>query len=184
MFLAHTRRALSTSVLVALLLGPVAAALWAKYTVGQLDVPGDQALAENFFAHEKSFAELVLMLNADRAELSQARAGAIDLAALKKVLEHARAEKYVADLNTTSVADLRYFPDSGRLVLLPKGTSPDIAVEAKYYLYLARGEPEPSARYDSHWRGPGTYILSGDRPLKQSWFIHHNATISVVLSPY
>lgn len=182
MFPAHTHT--STCVLVALLLGPVAAALWANYTVAQLDVPGDQALAENFFAHEKSFAELVLMLNADRAELSRAHAGTIDLAALKKVLEHARAEKYVAGLNTISVADLRYFPDSGRLALLPKGVSANIAAEAKSYLYLASGEPEPLARYDSHWRGPGTYILTGDCPLKQPWFIHHNATIRVAFLPY
>jgi hypothetical protein len=168
-----------------LLLGPVLLALWTQHTVIQRDLPSDQDLAAEFFAHQERFDELADMLNADHGVLSQTRVTAIDLPALERTLGHSRTKQYVAILKKISVVDLRYFPASGKILLLPTGASADIEGAAKTYLHLPTGQAEPLFRHDGyHLRGPGIYLVTGDRPLRQSWFIHHNTTVNITYAPY
>jgi hypothetical protein len=63
------------------------------------------------------------------------------------------------------------------------GESP--AAASKFYLYLREGQPEPLAyRPNGGWRGPGAYVVTGDRHIKGQWYIHHNRTVVVAFAPY
>jgi len=55
-----------------------------------------------------------------------------------------------------------------------------------FYLYLGDGEAEPlHARHSSGgWRGPGVYLVTGDRHIKGRWYIHHSQTMVVAFAPY
>src|SRR5579863_732937 len=88
----------------------------------------------------------------------------VDLATMARLgTSVARFEMYRGLLRQISVEDLRYFPDSGKLVLALN--SQDVRERpAKSYLYLPRAQPQSLAPYHGYtWRGPGVYILTGDR---------------------
>jgi hypothetical protein len=97
----------------------------------------------------------------------------------------ARKDTYERLLRDISVADLRYFPGSGRLILVPVGASTSIRGSSKSYLYSAGGPPRPVlAHYGYNSRGPGPYVLAGDRRVKGPWFIHYDKVIKLGVSPY
>lgn len=129
--------------------------------------------------------KLVQMLAADHSSLPAKRTNGIDLATVARLGKStARFRMYRALLRQTSVADFRYFPDSGKLALLPDGQE-NLERPATAYLYLPHAKPQSLVQHEGdNWRGPGMHILTGDRPLKGFWFIHHEMTIEVAVSPY
>lgn len=147
-------------VAIALVAGLVTLAVFAVYDVNQ-EQPSDEELTTNFFAHEPIFDELAQMPAAGHPNPAK---GAL--------------------LRQISVANLRYFPDSGKLVLVPdREENPERP--SKSYLYLPHARPQALVQYHGYnWRGPGIYILTGDRPLKGFWFIHHETSMEVAVAPY
>jgi len=168
-----------------LLLGSSTVAVLAAYEVDLNNSPIDEELTANFFSHETTFNELVQMLDADSRTLALEGETPIDFAALSRLgPSAARAEAYGGLLREISVVDLRYFADSGKLILLPDRQA-NLQRPSKYYLYLPHAQPEPVVRqHGYHWRGPGTYVVTGDHALKGSWFIHYDTTMQVAFSPY
>ena len=170
---------------VALALGLMALAAFSIYDAGRVTRPSDAQLAANFSSHEAGFAELVEMLTADSQHQGAKGEASIDLATVARLAGSApRLRVYAGLLRQIAVDDFRYFPDSGKLVLVPDGEE-NRERPSKSYLYLPRAHPQSSARYHGYtWRGPGPYILAGDRPLKGSWYIHHDMTVEVAISPF
>lgn len=170
---------------IALMLGLLTLAVFATYDVNQESQPSDEALTANFFSHEARFDELVQMLAADHPSPTAAGAAGIDLATVAGLDEDAaRLRMYRGLLRQISVADLRYFPDSGKLVLVPDGQK-NLERPSKSYLYLPHAQPQSLVQFHGYdWRVPGIYIRTGDRPLKGSWFIHHDMTMEVAVAPY
>ena len=175
----------ATWALIALLLGSAALAALATYEVDLRNRPSDEELTANFFSHETTFNELVRMLYADRRTLAPEVETPIDFAALSRLgAGAAGVETYSGLLRQISVADFRYFPDSGKLILLPDRQA-NLLRPSKSYLYLPHAQPQPVVRHHGYgWRGPGVYVVTGDRPLKGSWFIHYETTVQVAFSPY
>lgn len=177
------RTAICTAI--ALVLGVLTLGLFATHDVNQESQPSDQELTTSFFSHEEKFDELLQMLARDRPRLAAKGALAVDLATTARLDANGiRFGMYRGLLQQISVGDLRYFPGSGKLVLVPNGRR-SLEPPSKSYLYLPHGQPQslvPHYGYD--WRGPGMYILTGDRPLKGGWYIHHDVTIEVAVPPY
>jgi hypothetical protein len=169
----------------ALLLASATLAVLASREVDRSNRPSDEELTANFLSHETTFDELVRMLDTDRRALAPEEQTPIDFAALSRLgASAARAETYRGLLRQISVADLRYFPDSGRLILLPDRQA-NVPRPSKSYLYLPHPEPQPAVRHHGYtWRGPGVYVVTEDQPLKGSWFIHHDAMIQIAFPPY
>lgn len=157
----------------------------ATYDVKHGNQPTDEELTTDFFSHESRFDELVHMLDADRRTLASQGATAIDLAAMARLNTKAvRLGMYTGLLQEISVADLRYFPDSGKLILVPDGEK-NRERPSKSYLYLGRAQPQPLIQYHGYaWHGPEVYMTTGDSPLRGAWFIHHDMTVVVAFSPY
>lgn len=154
----------------ALVLGLAMLTVLSAFDVNRRNQPTDEELTSNFFSHEARFDELVQMLGTDH----QARFAT----------NAARFRMYRGLLRQVSVTALRYFPDSGKLVLVPDGAG-NLQRPSKSYLYLPRVQSQSLADYPEYmWRGPGMYILTGDRPLSGSWFVHHETTIEIAVSPY
>jgi len=173
-------------VLITLLLAPVVLTTVAGLTIHQRNGPSDQDLLENLLAHETKFDELVAMLTADCRSLPPGAGESIDLAGLSAVVTNA-ARKDTSErlLREISVTDLRYFPGSGRLVLMPAAARTNIRGSSKSYVYTAGGQPQPVVAHDGYnLRGPGLYFLTGDRRVKGSWFIHYDTLIGLGFSPY
>lgn len=171
--------------LFALVLGLYSLAAFAAYDVNRENEPGDEALTTNLLSHEAAFDELQHMLETSQLSVAAKGASGIDLAAVARLdKDPARFRMYRDVLRQISVADLRYFPDSGKLILIPDGQdNPDI--QSKVYLYLPHGQPQPFVSYHgSDWRLPGMYIRTGDRRLKGNWFIHHEMTLEAAVPPY
>lgn len=173
-------------VLIALFLVPLAVTLVADYRVSRSNQPGDEELTANFRSHEAKFDELVEMLDSDRRSLPLGGGESIDLAGLSAVLASAaRTDAYKDLLRQISVADLRYFPGCGKLVLLPAAGQTDIEESSKSYVRMMSGCLQPViAHHGLYWRGPGVYFLAGDRRVKGSWFIHYDTMIALGFSPY
>lgn len=169
----------------ALLLGLTTVAVLSTGYVNQGAEQSDQELTANFFSHETRFDELVQMLTADRSRLAAQGKTSIDLATVaRRGTSVARLRRYRGLLQQISVEDFRYFPDSGKLVLAPNGRGIPKR-PSKSYLYLPRAQPQSLAQYHGYtWRGPAVYVLTGDRPLKGSWFIHHDSAVAVAISPF
>jgi hypothetical protein len=167
------------------LLGLSTLGVLAAYDVNQRNRPSDEELTANFFSYETRFNELVRMLDTDRRTLATRGATTVDLAAMAKLgTNAARVDMYRRLLQQISVADLRYFPDSGKIILLPDGQE-NLERPSKSYLYLRHAQPQHVVQHHGYnWRGPGVCILTGDRPLKESWFIHYDTMIGVAFSPY
>lgn len=170
---------------IALVLGLSTLAVLGIYDVNKENQPSDEALAANFLAHEARFDELVQMLATGHPSPGAEGASEIDLATVARLdKDGARFGIYRGLLRQISVADLRYFPDSGKLVLVPDGEE-DLERPSTSYLYLPRAQPQSLVQHHGYgWRGPGVYTLTGDRPLKGFWFIHHDMTIEVAVTAY
>jgi hypothetical protein len=132
------------------------------------------------------FNELVAMLDSDCRSLTTAAGESIDLAGLSAVVTSAaRKDIYERLLRQISVADLRYFPGSGRLILLPAAAPTDIQGSSKSYVYMAGGQQQPVVAHPGYnWRGPGVHFLTGDRRVEGFWYIHYDSMITLAFSPY
>jgi hypothetical protein len=169
----------------ALVVGLYTLAVFATYDVNRENEPGDEALTTNLLSHQAGFDELVQMLETDHLSVSAKGASGIDLATVARLdKDPERFRMYRGLLRQISVADLRYFPDSRKLILIPDGQdNPDR--QSKFYLYLPHGQAQPLVSYHgSDWRMPGMYLRTGDRRLKGNWFIHHEMTLEVAVPPY
>jgi hypothetical protein len=173
-------------VLFTLLLTPAALTIVATHTISQRNQPSDAELMENLLAHEKEFDELAHMLDADCRSLPPGAGESIDLAGLSAVVTSAaRMDIYMRLLRQIFVTDLRYFPGSGKLILLPAAAQTTIGGSSKSYAYLVGGQPRPViAHHGYNWRGPGLYFLTGERRVKGFWFIHYDTTTTLAFSPY
>jgi hypothetical protein len=171
--------------IIALVLGPSTLAVFATYDVNKENQPSDQQLMANFSSHEGRFDELVQMLASDRPSLVAKGASGVDLATVARLdSDAARVRMYRALLREISVADLRYFPDSGKVALVPDGQE-NVERPFKSYLYLPHAQPQSLVQHHGYnWREPGMSIITSDRPLKGRWFIHHEMPIEVAVTPY
>jgi hypothetical protein len=172
--------------LMTLFLAPAVFTIVANHTISQRNQPSDAELIENLLAHETKFDELVQMLDSDSRSWPPGAGESIDLAGLSTVVTSAaRMDIYKRLLRQISVADLRYFPGSGKLILRPATVPTDIAGSSKSYAYVVSGQPQPVvAHHGYNWRGPGLYFLTGDRRVKGFWFIHYDTMITLAFSPY
>ncbi len=173
-------------VLITSSLAPAALTTVATHAINQRNQPSDAELSENLLAHETKFNELVEMLDSDCRSLPTAAGESIDLAGLSAVVTSAaRKDIYKRLLRQISVADLRYFPGSGRLILLPATAQTNIQGSSKSYVYMAGGQQQPVVAHPGYsWRGPGLHFLTGDRRIEGFWYIHYDATITLAFSPY
>jgi hypothetical protein len=174
-----------TSNCIALMFCLLAFGVFRAYDVSQGNRPGDAALTANFFAHEAAFDQLVQMLSADRRSLAGKGNAAIDLATMARLDANAeRLGTYRRLLQQISVADLRYIPGSGKLILVPDGEeNPERPSES--YVYLPHAQPQSFVQHHGYYlHGPGVDIVTRDSRLKSSWFIRHEITIEVAVTPY
>ncbi|HEY7887909.1 MAG TPA: hypothetical protein VIC29_06740 [Steroidobacteraceae bacterium] len=125
------------------------------------------------------------MLTTDHAGLAATGQTRIDFATLARLAtKEPRFARYAGVLQQISVEGLRYFPHSGKLVLVPYGEE-SLERPSKSYLYLPHAQPQSLDQYHGYtWRGPGVYVLTGDRPLHGSWFIHQDMTMEIAIVPY
>jgi hypothetical protein len=151
------------AIYVALVLGILSFGVLGTYDVNQRDRRSDEELTAEFFAHEAVFDELVKVLAAGPG---------------------GNAEIYKRLLRQISVADARYFPDSGKLILVPDGQE-NLEPPSRFYVYLPHGQPQSFLQnHGYYWRGPGVDIVTRDLPLKAGWYIRHDTTIEVAVTPY
>lgn len=164
-------------VCVALALGLLTLGVFSTYDISQRSQSDDEQLTTDFFAHEATFDELVRMLSTEPAD--------VDLATVTRPdAKSPRVEMYIRLLRQISVADLRYFPGSGKIILVPDGQE-NLQQPSRSYVYLPHGQPQSFVRHHGYyWRGPGVDILTGDLPLKAGWYIRHDMTIEVAVTPY
>jgi hypothetical protein len=169
----------------ALVVGLVTLSIFGGYEVSQVSRPGDEALTTNFFAHEAAFDDLVHMLAVDYPSPVAKGGPAIDLATMDGLeTKSERSATYRRLLRQISVADLRYFPASGKLVLVPNGQE-NLERPSNSYVYLPHGQPRSFVRrHTYYWRGPGMDMITGDRRLEGFWFIRHEMTVEVAVTPY
>ena len=161
----HERRAVGAAremfglaACIALVFALLTLSIFGGHEINQGNQPSDEELTANFFTHEATFDELAAM--------------------------PVRPETYRSLLRQISVADLRYFPESGELILIPDGQE-NLQHPSKSYVYLPHAQPQSFAEHHIYyWRGPGVNIVTGDLPLKGDWFIRHDMTIAVAVTPY
>lgn len=176
---------MAESTIFALLLGVCSLAVFATYDVNRENAPSDEALATNFLSHQAGFDELVQMLRSSHLSAAAEGPSGIDWVTVARLdKDPARLRICGALLQQISVVDLRYFPDSGKLILIPEGQD-SLHGQSKLYLYLPQGQPRPLASYHgSDWRMPAMYIRTADRRLKGNWFIHHEMILEAAVPPY
>jgi len=171
---------------IALFLVPLALAMFADYSINRRNQPSDEELTENFLSHEAQFDELLEMLDSDRRSVPLEGGESIDLSGLSAVLASAaRTDLYKGLLRQIRVADLRYFPGSGKVVLLPAAGQTNVEGSSKSYVYMMGGQPQPVVAHHGYYlRGPAVYFVTGDRHVKGAWFIHYDTMIALAFSPY
>jgi hypothetical protein len=172
-------------VLGALLIVPVALVLLAAHTAHRLSHPSEEELMATFLSHEGDFLELAQMLDSDHKRLSLA-GEAVELSDLGTAGASAtRIGHYESLLGSIDVKSFRYFPRSGNIILAVAERSDRRPGCSMSYRYLPRNEPQRLVYHRGYrWRGPGIYVLTGDRRIKGQWFIHHDTTLGVGVSPY
>jgi hypothetical protein len=157
-----------TATFIALMFGPLTLVLFEAYSINQAPRPGDTELRANFFAHEAAFDQLAQMLATDRRALAG----------------KGTAAEYRHLLQQVSVADLHYHPDSGELILVPDGEE-NQERPSETYVYLPGAQPESFIRHHGYYlHGPGVDIVTRDSRLQGSWFIRHELTMAVAVTPY
>lgn len=171
--------------IIALVLGPSTLAIFVTCEVNNENQPSDRQLTANFSSHEGRFDELVQMLASDRPSLVAKESTGVNLATVARLdKDAARVRMYRDLLREISVADLRYFPSTGKLSLVPDGQE-NVERPLKSYLYLPHAQPQSLVQHHGYnWREPGLSIIAGDRRLKGRWFIHHEMTLEVAVTPY
>ncbi|HUA23517.1 MAG TPA: hypothetical protein VMA54_05340 [Steroidobacteraceae bacterium] len=159
------RSGTTTATLIALMFGPLVLVLFYAYEVDRAARPSDAELTANFLAHESTLDRLAQMLSAD----GRSPAG---------------KDTYRRLLRQISVADLHYFPDSGTLILVPDGEE-NRERPSESYVYLPNAQPESFIQHHGYYlHGPGVDIITRDSRLKGSWFIRHELTMQVAVTPY
>jgi len=155
----------SSCIAIALMCGPLFLVLFDACQVNQANHPGDAELTANFLAHEAAFDQVVQMAPTDRRS-------------------PAGSSAYRHLLQQISVADVRYHPDSGELMLVPNGEE-NQERPSESYVYLPNGRPESFIQHHGYYlHGPGADIVTSDSRLKGSWFIRHELTMQVAVTPY
>jgi hypothetical protein len=175
-----------TFVLSLLWIAPVVAlVVLVDHPANRISRPSDQELTATFLSHEADFEELARMLDADGGRLSLAEE-ALELADLGRAGASAtRIGHYVSVLRKINATNFRYFPRCGTIIVPVSERSDSRPGSSKSYRYLPRGEPQSLAYHPVYgWRGPGMYILTEDRRIKGQWFVHHDTTIAIGVSPY
>jgi hypothetical protein len=169
----------------AVLIVPVALVLLVVHTAHRLSHPSEEELMATFLSHEADFRELAQMLDSDSGRLSLA-GEAVELSDLGTAGAGAtRIRHYEGLLRRIDVESFRYFPRSGNIILVVSDRSDSRPGCSTSYRYLPRDEPQRLVYHRGYgWRGPGTYVLTGDRRIKGQWFIHHDTTLGVGFSPY
>jgi hypothetical protein len=172
-------------VLSALLIVPLALVVLAARADDGMSHPSDQELIESFLSHEADFQELTQMLESDRETLLLV-GPVVELTNLARVATSAaRIHHYESLLSTMGVKNFRYFPRSRTLILPVSEQSDSLPGYSKSYRYLPRDEPQHVVSHRGYgWRGPGVYVLTADIRIKGQWFIHHDTTLGIGLSPY
>jgi hypothetical protein len=172
-------------VLLLLLASPALLSVWGTVAIYRADLPTDEDLAANFSEHAALFDELIHMIGADRQALWASERESVALIELDELLGHERQQQYAEILKDMSVRDFQLELPSGDLALLPQGARGDAETATKTYLYRPQGDPEPLERYHGYgFRGPGTYLVTGDHPLSKGWSVHHRAMLQIAFSPY
>lgn len=154
-----------TAAFIALMFGPLLIVLFEAYGVDQAGRPSDAELTANFLAHEAAFDQLAQILSTDRGSVT-------GRGTYKRLLQQ------------ISVADLRYFPDSGKIILVPDGEE-NQERPSESYVYLPNAQPESFIQHQGYYlHAPGADIVTRDSRLKGSWFIRHELTMEVAVTPY
>jgi hypothetical protein len=145
---------------------PAILVVLAGYSVSRVSHPTDEELIARFLSHQADFQALVTLLESDRR-------GA------------AAATNYEVVLARIGARSFRYFPESGNVVLPVAESAEHLGNSTKSYVYLSRDDPQPLLYHRSYgWRGPGVYLISGDRRITGQWFIRHDQTVVVAFAPY
>jgi hypothetical protein len=154
-------------------------------TANGINRPSDEELIAAFLSHEADFQKLTQMLEADHRRLPLG-GDAVELTDLATAgASVTRISSYESLLRKIDVKNLRYFPLSGNIILSVSETSDGRPGCSKSYRYLPRDEPQRLVAHRGYgWRGPGIYLLTGDRRIKGQWFVHHDTTLGIGFSPY
>lgn len=179
------RRAPSAVLMLSLLVAaPAILVVLAGYSVFRVSPPTDEELTARFLSHQADFQALVTLLESERRRLPLGP-GPFDLA--DAGASTARAGKYEALLARIGARSVRYFPESGNVVLPVAESAGHLGKSTKSYLYLSHDDPQPQPllyHRSYGWRGPGVYLISGDRRITGQWFIRHDRTVVVAFAPY
>jgi hypothetical protein len=175
----------ATLVLSVLLIVPIALMVLVAHTANRISHPSEEELIAIFISHEADFEELAQMLDSDRARLLLG-GETVELSELGTTgVSPPRIGHYDSLLRKIGVKSFRYFPRSGNIILPVSDTGDSRPGCSKSYRYLPRAQPEPLGYHRGYaWRGPGIYILTGDRRIKGQWFVHHDTTLGIGFSPY
>ena len=100
-------------------------------------------------------------------------------------LSHPTDEELIARFLSHEAAFAALTTRSGNVVIPVGAQGESPAAATRFYVYLREGQPEPlENRPSGSWRGPGVYVVTGDRHIKGQWYIHHNRTVVVAFAPY
>ena len=172
-------------VLSVLLVVPVASVVLMAQTANGINRPSDEELIAVFLSHEADFQKLTQMLEADHRRLALG-GEAVELTDLATAgASVTRIGSYESLLRKIDVKNFSYFPLSGNIILSVSETSDGRPGCSKSYRYLPRDEPQRLVAHRGYeLRGPGLYLLTGDRRIKGQWFVHHDTTLAIGFSPY
>jgi hypothetical protein len=164
---------------------PAILVVLAGYSVSRVGPPTDEELTARFWSHQADFQALVTLLESDRRRLPLGPKS-FDLADLVAAgASTAAATNYEAVLARIGAGSFRYFPGSGNVVLPVAESAEHFGNSTKSYLYSSHDNPQPLLYHRSYgWRGPGVYLISGDRRITRQWFIRHDGTVVVAFAPY
>jgi hypothetical protein len=164
---------------------PAVVVLTAFFAVNRGYPPTDEELTARFLSHEADFEALRRMITSDCARV-QLGVKPCELADLMRVSGGTvRETGYERLLGRIGVTSFRYSLRSGDLVLPIARSGESRAGSEESLRYLDHEEPQAILRHQSHsWRGPGIYIVTGDRRIKGRWFIHHEGSVVIAFAPY
>ncbi len=179
------RNALWTAIGVGLIFALLALGVRVTFDLTKGSQPGDEQLRANYLAHEAVFDDLAQQLARQYPADTARRHGAADLATTVELNTNTtRPGIYGRLLQAIAVTDLRYFPDSGKLILVPVGEE-NLDRPSKSYVHLPHAQPQAFSQHHTYyWRGPGLDIVNGDLPLTADWYLRHDETVELAFSPY
>lgn len=179
------RNAVWTAIWLGLLIALLALGVRVTLDITQGSPPSDEQLRANYQAHQAAFDDLARQLAQEYPGHAARRRGAIDLSTIVEVnATTTRPGLYERLLQAIAVTDLRYFPDSGKLILVPVAEE-NSDRPSKSYVHLPHAQPQAFSEHHTYnWRGPGVDIVTGDLPLTADWYIRHDKTVELAFSPY